>query len=142
MTASDAKPFYACKFIKDNHLDGKMFNYWTEGGFIAWGQQPDEETGKTPLQLFMDGRAQAAYDRKAFEMWTGIMSGGPEVRNVMLRKKKFKRDDYVKVGNWVDKQLKGHSVWLVMMPATQFETPMFKGLGYNQDWRLVFFNNK
>ncbi len=142
MTASDAKPFYACKFIKDNHLDGKMFNYWTEGGFIAWGQQPDEETGKTPLQLFMDGRAQAAYERKAFETWTQIMSGGPEVRNVMLRKKKFKNADYIKVGKWADKQLKKHNVWLVMMPATQFKAPMFKGLEHNKDWRLVFFNNK
>jgi len=142
MTASDAKPFYACKFIKDNHLDGKMFNYWTEGGFIAWGQKPDEKTGKTPLQLFMDGRAQAAYDRKAFETWTQIMSGGPEVRNVMIRKKKFNNADYVKVGNWVDKQLKKRDVWLVMMPATQFKAPMFKGLEQNQDWRLVFLNNK
>jgi len=142
MTASDAKPFYACKFMKDNNLDGKMFNYWTEGGFIAWGQEPDEETGKTPLQLFMDGRAQAAYERKAFETWTQIMSGGPEVRNVVFRKRDFKPADYVKVGNWIDKQLKKRNVWLVMMPATQFKTPMFKGLEHNGDWRLVFYNNK
>ena len=63
MTESDAKPFYAGKFIKMNKLKGKMFNYWTEGGFIAWAQQPDSNTGKTPLQLFIDGRAQAAIRR-------------------------------------------------------------------------------
>jgi hypothetical protein len=60
MTASHAKPFYAGKFIKDNRLEGKMLNYWTEGGFIAWAQEPDPDTGRTPLQLYMDGRAQAA----------------------------------------------------------------------------------
>ncbi|HUT57584.1 MAG TPA: hypothetical protein VNA25_07005, partial [Phycisphaerae bacterium] len=76
MTASDAKPFYAAKFIKDNKLEGNMLNYWTEGGFIAWGQEPDPNTGRTPLQLFMDGRAQAAYNRKAFDVWTYIMAGG------------------------------------------------------------------
>ena len=80
MTASDAKPFYACRFIKDNKLKGKMFNYWTEGGFIAWGQDPDPNTGKTPLQLFMDGRAQAAYDRRAYDLWANIMFGGPPVQ--------------------------------------------------------------
>ena len=57
MTASDAKPFAACEFIRKNKLSGKMFNYWTEGGFIAWGQDPDPKTGRIPLQLFMDGRA-------------------------------------------------------------------------------------
>ena len=74
MTASDAKQFYASQFIRDNKLQGNMFNYWTEGGFIAWGQTPDPNTGKTPLQLFMDGRAQAAYDVKTFDRWSEIMA--------------------------------------------------------------------
>ncbi|MHC4221959.1 MAG: hypothetical protein ACYST9_06015, partial [Planctomycetota bacterium] len=60
MTASHEKPFYAGNFIRENKLAGKMFNAWTEGGFIALSQEPDPETGRTPLQLFMDGRAQAA----------------------------------------------------------------------------------
>ena len=77
MTASDAKPFEACEFIRQNKLSGKMFNYWTEGGFIAWGQEPDPNTGRIPLQLFMDGRAQAAYDVPTFDLWSDIMSGGP-----------------------------------------------------------------
>ena len=62
MTASYAKPFKACQFIRDNNLKGTVFNYWTEGGFVAYGQIPDPNTGKTPLQLYMDGRAQAAYN--------------------------------------------------------------------------------
>ena len=84
MTASDAKPFAACEFIRRNKLSGKMFNYWTEGGFIAWGQDPDPETGRIPLQLFMDGRAQAAYDVNAFDLWTDIMSGGPAATPALL----------------------------------------------------------
>ncbi|HUT62644.1 MAG TPA: hypothetical protein VMZ04_01685, partial [Anaerolineae bacterium] len=66
MTASHVKPFDACSFIRNNKLKGNMFNYWTEGGFIAYGQEPDSATGKTPLQLFMDGRAQAAYEHDSF----------------------------------------------------------------------------
>jgi len=50
-----------------------MFNYWTEGGFIAW-DRTRPNTGKTPLQLFMDGRAQAAYDPTI--SYSGKYNGG------------------------------------------------------------------
>jgi len=142
MTASHAKPFYACQFIKDNKLEGKMFNYWTEGGFIAWGQRPDPNMGRTPLQLFMDGRAQAAYEPEFFRLWNDIMSGGPTVHSSRLEKMKLKNSDYTEVGEWVDEQLKKHDVWVVLMPAGQWNTPFTRGLERNPNWRLVFFNNK
>jgi hypothetical protein len=157
MTASDAKPFYACRFIKDNKIEGKIFNYWTEGGFIAYGQNPDPNTGRTPLQLFMDGRAQAAYEPAAYKKWSDIMSGGPVVYQVTkVEKRAFKEADYKKIGNWVDKELKGQDkelkgqveepkdqkVWVVLMPTGQFETPFVKGLEYHPDWQIVFYNNK
>ncbi len=142
MTASDAKPFYAGKFIKLNKLKGKMFNYWTEGGFIAWAQEPDPNTGKTPLQLFMDGRAQAAYNRRTFDVWTAIMSGGPVVQSAHIRRRKLTFADYKEIGQWVDEQLKRHNVWVVLMPVAQLNEPLARGLGYNPDWQSVFFNNK
>lgn len=141
MTASNVKPFDACKFIRDNKLKGKMFNYWTEGGFIAWGQEPDPNTGRTPLQLFIDGRAQAAYEPKAYEIWSTIMSGGPIVQSAMIRRT---APDYVKVGQWIDEQLKKYDVWVVLMPLSDSEVyngPFVKGLEHNPNWPLVFFNN-
>jgi len=151
MSASDAKPFYATTFMKMNRLKGKMFNYWTEGGIIAWGQEPDPNTGHTPLQLFMDGRAQAAYNRRTFDLWTMIMSGGPTVSNATQKARLLQKDiedvltvgDYKKIGEWVSEQLKGQDVWLVLMPAGQFSTPFTKGLDYiSHDWPLVLLNNK
>jgi hypothetical protein len=142
MTASDAKPFYALKFIKDNKLEGKLFNYWTEGGFIAYGQNPDPNTGRTPLQLFMDGRAQAAYQPAAYKMWSDIMSGGPAVYEAKLRKQALTGDYYNKIGSWIDGRLKKHKVWVVLMPTTQWETPFVKGLEFHPDWHIVFFNDK
>jgi hypothetical protein len=141
MTASHVKPFDACKFIRDNKLKGKMFNYWTEGGFIAWGQEPDPNTGRTPLQLFMDGRAQAAYEPKVYQTWTTIMSGGPIVQSAMIRKT---TPDYAKVGQWIDEQLKKYDVWVVLMPLSDpdvYNGPFVKGLEHNPNWPLVFFNN-
>jgi len=153
MTASDAKPFYAMKFIKDNHLEGKMFNYWTEGGFIAWGQQPDPETGRTPLQLFMDGRAQAAYNRDAFDLWSHIMAGGGPtdqiLRRSIARGQQITADDYAQIGQWMDEQLRAYNVWVVLMPSTVFDDPdrqpkyyAIKGLERNPYWRLVFHNRR
>jgi hypothetical protein len=141
MTASHVKPFDACKFIRDNKLKGKMFNYWTEGGFIAWGQEPDPNTGRTPLQLFMDGRAQAAYEPKVYQIWSTIMSGGPIVQSAMIRKT---TPDYAKVGQWIDEQLKKYDVWVVLIPLSDAEVyngPFVKSLERNPNWSLVFFNN-
>jgi len=164
MTASDAKPFYALKFIKDNKLEGKMFNYWTEGGFIAWGQEPDPKTGKTPLQLFMDGRAQAAYNRNTFDIWTYIMSGGlpgspgyeimqaAQMRARVSRKKmgqNLTRDDYDKLGQSMSDELEKRNVWVVLMPSAVYNDPdqtssyhTIKGLEQNPNWPIVFFNNR
>jgi hypothetical protein len=153
MTASDAKPFYAMKFIRDNKLSGKMLNYWTEGGFIAWGQDPDPNTGKTPLQLFMDGRAQAAYDRRAFDEWSYIMSGGQITYDIMqrtqLRGQEPTNADYRAIGKWMNEQLSSRNVWLVLMPSAVYNDPernnyyhAIRGIEADPNWPLVFFNNK
>jgi hypothetical protein len=142
MTASDAKPFYACKFIRDNKLEGKLFNYWTEGGFIAYGQNPDPNTGRTPLRLFMDGRAQAAYEPAAYKMWSDIMSGGHTVYEAKANKRSLTPEDYIKIGKWVDQRLTSQKVWVVLMPTGQFETPFAKGLDQHSNWTIVFFNDK
>ncbi len=142
MTASDAKPFYACDFIRENKLSGNMFNYWTEGGFIAWGQDPDPKTGKTPLQLFMDGRAQAAYDTKTFDLWTLIMSGGPIARRAAMAGRSPTDEELIEIGNWVTEQLEKHDVWVVLMPNNQFDKPFVNGLEACGKWAVVFRNNK
>jgi len=142
MTASHAKPFYACNFIRDNKLEGKMLNYWTEGGFIAWSQEPDPNTGRTPLQLFMDGRAQAAYEPEVYYTWSNIMAGGPIVQRAMIRKT---TPNYVKVGQWIDEQLKKRDVWVVLIPLSDpkvYNGPFVKGIERNPNWPVVFFNNK
>ncbi len=146
MTASDAKPFYAMKFVKDNELSGKMFNYWTEGGFIAWGQEPDPNTGGTPLKLFMDGRAQAAYDRNAYNTWQLIMAGGyiGERLNkaAEARGGKLDAEDFRKIGEWIDTQLKEQDVWVTLMPTNQRENPFLDAIEHTPNWQFVYFDNE
>jgi hypothetical protein len=146
MTASDAKPFYALDFIRENKMKGKMFNYWTEGGFIAWGQDPDPNTGRTPLLLFMDGRAQAAYMIKVYDRWSEIMSGGQKAAtaeaDARARRQRLEAAKYKEIGDWITGQLRSENVWAVLMPSGQFDTSFVKGLEHSGNWILVFLNNK
>ncbi|MGA2323961.1 MAG: hypothetical protein ABSG22_08955 [Sedimentisphaerales bacterium] len=141
MTASAAKPFDACRFITENKMRGNMFNYWTEGGFIAWGQTPGAD-GHTPLQLFMDGRAQAAYNYDAYILWSEIMFGGPVVQKARIRNQNLTTDDYVQTGKWLDSRMKQFKVWVVLMPRNQFDAPFVKGLEYSPSWRLVYLDDE
>ncbi|MHC4521155.1 MAG: hypothetical protein ACYTAS_21380, partial [Planctomycetota bacterium] len=142
MTASDAKPFDACRFIRENKLTGNMFNYWTEGGFIAWGQKTDPNTGRTPLRLFMDGRAQAAYDRAVFDRWTEIMFGGPVRRKAVLAGRELTAQEYTEVERWVTGALREHDVWVVLMPGTEFDAPLARALEGSPDWRVAFLDGR
>ena len=119
MTASNLKPFDACTFIRENKLSGNMFNYWTEGGAIAFGQDPDPETGKIPLQLFMDGRAQAAYNIDKFDLWQEIKAGGLRTDNKRLAGRVLTKKDFTQIGNWINKKMKEYDVWLTLMPKSQ-----------------------
>lgn len=142
MTASHAKPFYAMEFVRMNKIAGNMFNYWTEGGFIAWGQEPDPNTGRTPLRLFMDGRAQAAYNYDAYLRWAQISSGGPVIQIASYRNQTLTAEDYKESGKWIDGQLKKSNVWVVLMPSNQFDQPFVRGLERCENWQIVFMNDK
>ncbi|HBG27024.1 MAG: hypothetical protein A2Y10_04390 [Planctomycetes bacterium GWF2_41_51] len=142
MSASYAKPFKACQFVRDNEMKGTVFNYWTEGGFIAYGQIPDPNTGKTPLQLYMDGRAQAAYNTEAYQRWMYIMSGGDPVRAAERAGRELTPSDYEKVGLWLEEQFKKENVWVVFMPAAQFDSVLIRGLATNQNWRPAYIDDE
>ncbi|MFA5293393.1 MAG: hypothetical protein WC496_10210 [Phycisphaerae bacterium] len=142
MSASYAKPFRACQFVRDNKLKGTVFNYWTEGGFIAYGQIPDPNTGKTPLRLYMDGRAQAAYNTATYHRWMYIMGGGDPVRAVERAGRNFTQSDYEAIGDWIDKQFQKENVWVVFMPSAQFDSVFIRGLAVNPSWRPVFMDDE
>ncbi len=141
MTASNVKPTDVGRFIKENKISGRMFNYWTEGGAIAFAQEPDPETGRTPLQLFMDGRAQAAYDHDKFLLWNNIKSGGPTVQNARLARRKLTDDDYDKIGKWINQQMKRYNVWVVLMPNNELNSVFVKGLRKSKNWVAVYIDS-
>ena len=141
MTASNVKPFIACRFIKDNEMSGNMFNYWTEGGFIGYGQAVDPNTGMTPLKLYMDGRAQAAYEPAAYKKWMSVMSGGPHIGNARAQRRKPTKKEFEGSGKWMNDIFQKEKVWVVLMPVNQFNSEFLKALLTQKNWQMVFTNH-
>jgi len=137
MTASNVKPFEICDFMNDNQLSGRMFNYWTEGGALAFGQKPDPDTGQIPLKLFMDGRAQAAYNHDKYQYWQSIFSAEPEARRAALAGKKI---DYVKAGRWVDGEIKKNKTWVIVMPNSQSNSTFLRAIRTTGNWKTVYLD--
>jgi hypothetical protein len=138
MTASNVKPMDICKFINDNQLTGRMFNYWTEGGAIAFGQKPDPVTGDIPLKLFMDGRAQAAYNHDTFQLWQGIYYGGPIMQRLRQSDKKITAADSREVADWIDQQLYRYDVWVVLLPVSEVRREFCRTLLHSENWRVAY----
>jgi hypothetical protein len=138
MTASNVKPTDIGRFVRENKISGRMFNYWTEGGAIAFAQEPDPETGRTPLRLFMDGRAQAAYDHDKFQLWNYIKAGGPVSQNARLAKRKLTTDDLTKIGKWIDQQMKKYNVWVIIMPVNEQNSTFVKSLKTKPNWATAY----
>jgi hypothetical protein len=140
MTASHLKPFEVCDFINDNDLRGRVFNYWTEGGAVAFGQTPDPDTGEIPLKLFMDGRAQAAYNHDKFQLWQQIHSGGPAIQQARLKGENTP-DVLTASGEWIDEQLKERAVWVALMPQTQSNSTFMQALKRTDNWKTAYVDN-
>jgi hypothetical protein len=141
MTASHLKPFEVCEFINKNDIAGRVFNYWTEGGAIAFGENPDPETGEIPLKLFMDGRAQAAYNHDIFRLWQLIYSGGPAIQQAQLKGGQIDSEILKASGQWIDTQLKERHVWVVLMPQTQSNTTFMRALKQIGNWKTAYIDN-
>ncbi len=64
-----AQPIEAIQFLASNNLHGIVLTEWVAGGYTAFHQTPDPKTGRPPCQVFIDGRAQAAYETDHYRRW-------------------------------------------------------------------------
>ena len=142
MTASYREPLLVSEFMRLNKLNGKMFNHWTSGGSLVWGQEPDLETGRTSVQLFIDGRAQAAYKRQVMEAWDDLWFAGDVGDKFWGSGKRPSTADFTKMGAWVDKTLKRKKIWLAQVPERELNGYFYWALGHTQTWRIVYVDNQ
>jgi hypothetical protein len=89
----------------------------------------------------MDGRAQAAYDTRAFDEWSYIWAGGDPVQQAQARGKALTAADYPQIGQWISQRMRLHHVWVTLVPAQQFDGTFTRGLDANPEWPLVYIDN-
>jgi len=81
MVGINDQPVRAMKFFNANKIKGIVFNRWTNGGYVAFGQTPDKKTGRPSCKVFIDGRAQAAYKVSHFTWWTRLSAKSKDNSN-------------------------------------------------------------
>ncbi|MBH05950.1 MAG: hypothetical protein CMJ20_06480 [Phycisphaeraceae bacterium] len=63
------QPIEAIQFLASNDLHGTVLTEWVAGGYTVFHQTPDPKTGRPRCQVFIDGRAQAAYETDHYRRW-------------------------------------------------------------------------
>jgi hypothetical protein len=134
-----AQPTDACTFIRQNRIVGKVFNAWPEGGFIAWSQDPEPASGRIPLQVLIDGRAQAAYSDKAYSDWKDICQCVTITRELGISGREPNDKEWEKIGEWADVQLRQRGVGVALLPI-RFGISFYvtKALQSHPNWRTAF----
>jgi hypothetical protein len=69
------------------------------------------------------------------------MYGGPVAQSAIDRGHRLNQTDYVNIGRWVDVELKKRNVWVVLMPAGQYDCPFMRGIDSNPNWEMVFLDD-
>jgi hypothetical protein len=106
-------PTRAVEFLKKNHIDPPMYNYYTWGGFLIWKIYPD-------YQVFIDGRA---LDNALSKTADGILKAKPGWQNKL---------DIYNINFIVIPTVFRESGYII---------PMAAGLAYENQWKLIFIKN-
>ncbi|MFC1783518.1 hypothetical protein ACFL02_08025 [Planctomycetota bacterium] len=117
-----AQPLEAMEFFRKAQIQGRVFNEWNQGGFVAFHQDPDPETGRPPCKLMMDGRAQAAYRVNYFEWWRDF--------------RMYAESSYM-TAKQITRELETHGVNAVLLDATK-SPQMTTKLKDSDQWETVY----
>jgi hypothetical protein len=113
---SDFFPEQAATFLKDNQLQGRLFNFYDWGGFLIWRFYPDKV-------VFVDGRGLS--QRSLFQYYSVIGADRSKIAGVPVYKA----------------VLDAYSVQTILVPGTERNgglVPLIAVLENDPEWRLVF----
>ena len=141
LTASYQMPFTASEFIDINNMQGRLFNYWTDGGFLGWSQNIDATSGQPNMQVFIDGRAQAAYSIEGYEIYHFIWNGGNIGQEILTNTISPSMEAWQAAASWMDTNLRAIKIWAALVPREQYLSNFYTVLNYSSSWQPVFMDN-
>ena len=136
MTHGHQRPWGACSFLAANGAGGRLWNFWDEGGFLAACQQPDPATGAPSLAIFIDGRAQAAYDAPALRSYLDLLNGPG--RSAEFGESSERAADLPALRAWTARRLRELDVWVAVVPAGRQRTTFARAAAALPGWQLAY----
>lgn len=123
LTLAERELHGPCSFLASNRVHGRALNLWEDGGFLAWCQSPEPD-GRLPVQLLIDGRAQAAYDAQAVEHYLELLEGPAG-------------DGRLPPG-WLPARLDALGIGLAVLPDTADGRRLERALAAEPGWRPAY----
>jgi len=131
-------PWDACRFVRVNGIQGRMWNFWEMGGFWAACQDGDAVTGRIPVQITFDGRAQVAYDINARRLYDLFDAGGPTGLRLDAAARDASPEESEVIRTWVDRSLPEENVWIAHLPERKKASRLTVALFSLPQWQPVY----
>lgn len=135
-------PHGACEFLRLNGQTGTLFPFWQETGFVMWAQDPDPATGRLPVQVFIDGRAQGAYPIETLRQYVQLRDGGPTGEAVKQQERRFTAAEAEEVRVFLQGNLRALGINLALIPAEEARIPISQALFNTPGWQVVYMDHR
>jgi hypothetical protein len=140
LTYGYREAYGTCAFLAANRVRGRMWNFWVDGGFFAWCQQPDPATGAIPVRIFIDGRAQANYDVDVMQSYDLLGEGGPAGMAITKAGRDFTPEEAEAAAAWVGRRLGQLGVGLASIPSDRQRTAIARAVFNLPNWQVVYMD--
>jgi hypothetical protein len=135
-------PHGACQFLRLNRLTGRLFAFWQETGFVMWAQDPEPITGRLPVQVLIDGRAQGAYPIETFRQYIHLRDGGPTGEAVRQQERAFTPVEADAVRTFLQGNLRAMGINLALIPGDEAQAPISQALFNTPGWQVVYMDHR
>lgn len=125
LTHSYLRPHGAMAFLTENRIQGRLFAAWEETGFVVWAQTPDPASGRIPMPVLIDGRAQEAFPAQAFQAYLELLSGGSGHPSAEAMRA------------WIERRLDELEISVVLITPAIASTPFSQAVFNSPHWQVV-----
>ena len=140
MTWGHRRSGHVGEFLLRNGVAGRAFNFWEEGGFLEWVQEPRRGFPDLPLKLFIDGRAQEAFPAAVVRTYLELAVGGPAGVDSTSEGRAPSPQELGAMAEWVDARLKRDGIWVAFLPAERRGDGAARALSARPNWKVVYLD--
>lgn len=140
LTHGYLRPHGAMRFLTDNGVRGRVLVPWEEGGFVEAAQRPDPGSGRTPLQVLIDGRAQEAFPAATYATYQELVAGGPPGSAVARSGRGPTAAEASTIRGWVERRLEELGIGVVLVTPESAPRVLSVVLFNSPVWQLVYLD--